>query len=52
MSRRLSFFDKDEPQYESEYKNMTSANIDDLFAYYNVINQDKEHFSSTDDICT
>lgn len=52
MSRQLSFFDKDEPQYESEYKNMTSANIDDLFAYYNVINQDKEHFSSTDDICT
>ena len=38
--------------YKSPYINMTSASLDELFSYYNMINCDITHMICKDDICT
>ena len=53
MAKQLSIFDENErTEYDSDYENMSSADINDIVSYYNKINLDKSHFISNDDICT
>ena len=51
---QLSFFDKKpiETTVQSACKNMSDALMDELFSYYNELNNDDSHKTSGDDICT